>query len=76
MRVGQQDAAGLEHRQELRLSGLGKGGEEGVGALGDALLQHRRVVRHRSHVLRTTATFRCCLRFSLIARPHSTGGHW
>ena len=51
VRVGQQDAAGLEDGEELRLPGLGEGGQEGVGALGDALLQHRRVVRHRCHVL-------------------------
>ena len=51
VRVGQQDAAGLEHRQELRLPGLREGGQEGVGALGHALLQHRRVVRHRRHLL-------------------------
>ena len=54
--VGQQDAAGLEHRQELRLPGLRECGQEGVGALGHALLQHRRIVRHRRDVLHTHST--------------------
>ena len=53
VRVGQQDAAGLEHAQELRLSRLRERGQEGVGALGHALLQHRRVVRHRIDILHT-----------------------
>ena len=53
--MGQQDAAGLQHGQELRLSWLCEGGQEGVGGLGDALLQHRRVVRHRGQILHTPA---------------------
>ena len=54
--VGQQNAAGLQHGQELRLSWLCEGGQEGVGALGDALLQHCRVVSHCVHILHTPAT--------------------
>lgn len=49
--VGQQDPAGLECGEELRLPGLSQGGQEDVAALGDTLLQHRRVVRHRVHLL-------------------------
>jgi len=49
--VGQQHAAGLERRQELRLSGSRQSGEEGVGGLGHAKLQSRLVVRHRADVL-------------------------
>ena len=71
MRVGQQDAAGLEHRQELRLPGLGEGGEEDVGALGDALLQHRCVVRYRSHVLHTTPAFTCWPQVHAFTDGHS-----
>lgn len=53
MHVRQQEAARLEHRQELRLAGLCERGEEGVAALGHAQLQHGFVVRDRIHVLHT-----------------------
>ena len=49
--MGQQDAAGLERGQELGLPRLSQGGQEGVAGLGDTLLQHRRIVRHRVHIL-------------------------
>ena len=51
--VGQQDAAGLQNCEELRLSWLRESGEEGVGALGHTLLQHRSIVGHRCNILHT-----------------------
>ena len=53
VRVGKQDAAGLQDGEELSLAWLRERGQEGVGALGHSLLQHRRVVRHRIYVLHT-----------------------
>ena len=51
--VGQQDAAGLQNGEKLRLSWLSESGKEGVGAFGHALLQHRSVVGHRRDILHT-----------------------
>lgn len=74
--VRKQNAARLEHCQELRLAGSREGGEEGVGALGDTKLQSRCVVCDGVHVLHDNCTRSVnLLDWITTARAHAATRH-